>query len=36
MSQEIEEIHQEPVFAVIASERYSLANKIAFEDPDTE
>jgi ferrous iron transport protein B len=31
MSKEIEEIHQEPVFAVIASERYSLANKIAFE-----
>jgi ferrous iron transport protein B len=31
VSQKIKEIHQEPVFAVIASERYALANKIAFE-----
>lgn len=28
LAQEIEEIHHEPVFAVIASERYSLANQI--------
>ncbi len=29
LSNEIESIHKEPSFAVIASERYSLANKIA-------
>lgn len=29
LAREIEEIHQEPSFAVIASERYSLANRIS-------
>ncbi len=29
LAEEIENIHQEPSFAVIASERYSLANRIA-------
>lgn len=29
LAEEIESIHQEPSFAVIASERYSLANRIA-------
>lgn len=29
LAKEIEDIHKEPCFAVIASERYSLANKVA-------
>lgn len=30
LAEEIEQIHEEPSFAVIASERYSIANKIAL------